>query len=109
MRAVGYCRFSSENQSDGFSIEAQKKAIEEFATKEGYELLRFYVDEAKTDEWSALLTFIETFHGCKFHRLGTCHLYGTSIAREHSHNYTCKTYGTTDFDRSYGKVYLTIL
>lgn len=48
MRAVGYCRFSSENQSDGFSIEAQKKAIEEFATKEGYELLRFYVDEAKT-------------------------------------------------------------
>lgn len=48
MRAVGYCRFSSENQQDGFSIEAQQKAIREFCDKEGYELLRFYVDEAKT-------------------------------------------------------------
>ena len=48
MRAVGYCRFSSENQQDGFSIEAQQKAIREFCDKEGYEIVRFYVDEAKT-------------------------------------------------------------
>lgn len=31
--AVGYCRFSSENQADGFSIKAQKNAINEFASK----------------------------------------------------------------------------
>ena len=29
----GYCRFSSENQADGFSIEAQKNAINEFASR----------------------------------------------------------------------------
>lgn len=46
--AVGYCRFSSENQADGFSIEAQKNAISEFASRMGYDILRFYVDEAKS-------------------------------------------------------------
>lgn len=46
--AVGYCRFSSENQADGFSIEAQKNAINEFASRMGYEIIRFYVDEAKS-------------------------------------------------------------
>ena len=46
--AVGYCRFSSENQADGFSIEAQKNAINEFASRAGYQILRFYVDEAKS-------------------------------------------------------------
>ena len=45
--AVGYCRFSSENQADGFSIEAQKNAINEFASRMGYAIIRFYVDEAK--------------------------------------------------------------
>lgn len=45
--AVGYCRFSSENQVDGFSIEAQKNAINEFASRMGYTIIRFYVDEAK--------------------------------------------------------------
>lgn len=33
--AVGYCSFSSENQADGFSIEAQKNAINEFASRMG--------------------------------------------------------------------------
>ena len=48
MIAVGYCRFSSENQADGFSIEAQKNAIKEFCKKEGHQIVRFYVYEAKT-------------------------------------------------------------
>lgn len=48
MRAVGYCRFSSEQQRDGFSIEAQKRAIKEYCEKKGYSLSRFYVDEAKS-------------------------------------------------------------
>lgn len=48
MRAVGYCRFSSEKQADGFSIEAQERAIKEYCEKKGYSLSRFYVDEAKS-------------------------------------------------------------
>lgn len=48
MRAVGYCRFSSENQRDGFSIEAQKAAIIDFCSKNKIELLDFYIDEALT-------------------------------------------------------------
>jgi len=48
MRAVGYCRFSSEQQRDGFSIEAQERAVREYCEKKGYSLSRFYVDEAKS-------------------------------------------------------------
>ena len=46
--AVAYCRYSSEKQNDGFSIEAQKRAIGEFAIKNGYTILRYYIDEAKS-------------------------------------------------------------
>lgn len=48
VKVVGYCRFSSENQSDGYSIEAQMNAIRDFCEKQNYEILRFYVDEAKS-------------------------------------------------------------
>lgn len=48
IKAVGYCRFSSENQADGFSIEAQKNAINDFAKRNGYSISKFYVDEAKS-------------------------------------------------------------
>ena len=48
IKAVGYCRFSSENQADGFSIEAQKAAINDFAAKNKYKIIKFYVDEAKS-------------------------------------------------------------
>lgn len=48
MKVVGYCRFSSENQRDGYSIDAQKGAIEEYCSREGYTVVGFYIDEAKT-------------------------------------------------------------
>lgn len=48
MNVVAYCRYSSENQRDGYSIEAQKKAIGDYCNRMNYTLLRFYVDEAKT-------------------------------------------------------------
>jgi site-specific DNA recombinase len=47
-RAVGYCRFSSEQQRGGYSIEAQEDAIRVYCKAKGYDFLRFYVDEAKT-------------------------------------------------------------
>lgn len=43
--AVGYCRFSSTNQREE-SIDAQKRAIKYFAMHEGYNIIRFYEDQA---------------------------------------------------------------
>ena len=48
MNVVAYCRYSSENQRDGYSIEAQKKAISDYCNRMNYTILRFYIDEAKT-------------------------------------------------------------
>jgi site-specific DNA recombinase len=48
MRVVGYCRFSSENQRDGYSIEAQKRAIEDHCEREAYTLVDWFVDEARS-------------------------------------------------------------
>lgn len=42
--AVIYARFSSDNQR-GESIEAQVFPIQEFAKKEGYNILKTYADE----------------------------------------------------------------
>lgn len=48
MNVVAYCRYSSEAQRDGYSIEAQVRAIEEFCKKEGHNLISTYVDEARS-------------------------------------------------------------
>lgn len=48
VRAVAYCRFSSDNQRDGYSIEAQLAAIRSYCSSEGIELVREYVDEARS-------------------------------------------------------------
>lgn len=46
-RAVGYCRYSSDMQTEN-SIEAQQSAIESFAEKNGYTIVGWYVDRAKS-------------------------------------------------------------
>lgn len=48
MDVVGYCRFSSEAQRDGYSIEAQVRAITEWAAREGHTIKKFYIDEARS-------------------------------------------------------------
>lgn len=45
--AVGYCRFSSDNQREE-SIDAQKRAIMEYADKEKIVIIDWYVDSAQT-------------------------------------------------------------
>lgn len=45
--AVAYMRFSSEKQADGYSIEAQKEKIDEYAEKNNIEILEYFIDEAK--------------------------------------------------------------
>ncbi len=48
MDVVAYCRYSSEAQRDGYSIEAQVRAIKEWAAREGHTVRHFYIDEAKS-------------------------------------------------------------
>jgi site-specific DNA recombinase len=47
MKAVIYARYSSDNQREE-SIEAQIRAINEFAIKNNYEIVNTYIDEALT-------------------------------------------------------------
>lgn len=46
--AAEYCRYSSSAQDDGYSIEAQQKAIANFALSNGYDIQYSYIDRAKT-------------------------------------------------------------
>ncbi len=43
--AVGYCRFSSDNQREE-SIDAQKRAINKYAEENGLTICKWYIDEA---------------------------------------------------------------
>lgn len=45
INVVGYARFSSDNQR-AESIDAQKRAIEEYCQKNDYNLIKLYKDEA---------------------------------------------------------------
>ena len=45
IKAVGYCRFSSDHQKE-LSIEAQQRAIEKYAESNGYDIIDWYIDRA---------------------------------------------------------------
>ncbi|GMU39445.1 MAG: recombinase [Chloroflexota bacterium] len=44
-QAVGYVRVSLAEQADGHSLDAQRREIERYCERQGYELARFYADE----------------------------------------------------------------
>lgn len=46
VNACAYLRYSSENQRDGYSIEAQKRAILDYCHKNKINLVKLYIDEA---------------------------------------------------------------
>lgn len=46
--AAEYCRYSSSAQDDGYSIEAQQKAIANFALSNDYDIQYSYIDKAKS-------------------------------------------------------------
>ncbi|SNX54039.1 recombinase family protein [Thermoanaerobacterium sp. RBIITD] len=61
MKAVAYCRYSSDNQREE-SIEAQARAIKEYAEKNNIEIIKIYADEAKsatTDDRPQFLQMIK--------------------------------------------------
>ena len=47
VKAVAYARFSSENQRDE-SIDAQIRAMKEYAERVGLPIIRFYIDKARS-------------------------------------------------------------
>ena len=61
IKAVGYCRFSSDKQREE-SIEAQQEAILRFANANNYEIIQWYIDRgisARTDYRPQFLQMIE--------------------------------------------------
>lgn len=46
--AYAYCRYSSHNQDDGWSIESQRSAIEKYAKNNNICIKRYFIDEAMT-------------------------------------------------------------
>lgn len=61
MKAVAYCRYSSDNQREE-SIDAQIRAIKEFCSKESIDLIKIYTDEAKTGTNDNREQFVEMIH-----------------------------------------------
>lgn len=62
MLVAAYCRYSSENQRDGYSIEAQSKAIKEYCAAAGHTIYKIYVDEALSatdDDRESFLSMID--------------------------------------------------
>ncbi len=59
--AVGYCRFSSDMQREE-SIEAQQRFISEYAERNGYKIIDWYIDRAfsgKTDKRPSFIQLID--------------------------------------------------
>ena len=48
IEAVGYLRWSGLSQGDGDSFDRQKEDIESFAAKNGYRVIRYYIDDGVT-------------------------------------------------------------
>ena len=69
MLAYGYCRYSSDLQTEA-SIEQQKAEIEEYSAKNGITILDYYVDEAKSGKKSTRENFQQMISdACKYKKV----------------------------------------
>lgn len=72
LRTAAYIRVSTEEQAKhGFSIEAQKEGLKEYAEKRGYRIVDWYIDEGKsarkkTGKRKEYMRLIEDAKGGKF-------------------------------------------
>lgn len=57
MKTALYARVSSEKQDVDLSISAQLKALREYASKNGHEIVKEYVDEAESGKTTARPAF----------------------------------------------------
>jgi site-specific DNA recombinase len=65
LKAAAYMRYSSAAQDDGFSIEAQQRAIREFAIKNNIEIVAEYIDKAKSGTNANRPAFQRLFSDCE--------------------------------------------
>ena len=56
MLAYGYCRYSSDLQTEA-SIEQQKQEIEEYSKRNNITIIDYYIDEAKSGKKSTRENF----------------------------------------------------
>lgn len=59
-KAIGYCRVSTKEQGDKFGIEAQQKDIQDFANRNGYEIIDWVFDNVSgviedRDGWNRII------------------------------------------------------
>ncbi len=65
LKAAAYMRYSSAAQDDGFSIEAQQRAIHDFAIKNNIEIVEEYIDRAKSGTNANRPEFQRLFSDCE--------------------------------------------
>lgn len=75
--AACYMRYSSHAQDDGFSIEAQEKAIKRYAEEHGYDLQYYYCDKAKTGTNSKRPEFLKMIEDAKKKMFQVCIVHKT--------------------------------
>lgn len=70
IRVVGYIRVSDESQVDGYSLDAQRREIENWCKRHGYELIAIYADEgisAHTDRIDKRPQLMKLLEDAKLH------------------------------------------
>ncbi|MCR4436139.1 MAG: recombinase family protein [Clostridiales bacterium] len=65
IKAAAYARYSSDNQTDA-SIDAQLRAIEEYAAKNNILIVKTYIDRAKTATTDNRPEFQQMVNDCKY-------------------------------------------
>src|SRR5215210_7682840 len=71
LRAAAYIRVSSEEQVEGHSLDAQRRAIEQACQERGWEIVAWYADEgvsAHTDDVTKRLAFHQLVQNAQRHR-----------------------------------------
>lgn len=63
--AFGYCRVSSEEQKGNYSIPQQKKSISEYAERNGYKIVKFFVDDGYSATVDNRPDFLSMIDGCE--------------------------------------------
>lgn len=106
MLVVAYMRYSSENQRDGYSIEAQQKAIREYCERKGWELVHEYIDEARSgtnDDREAFQQMISdasknNFEGVVVHKFDrfSRDKYDNAIYKRELRNYGIRVYSVLE-------------
>lgn len=66
IRAAAYCRYSSDNQREE-SIDAQVRALTEYAGRNNFEIVKVYADEAKSATTDKRPAFLEMIHDSEHH------------------------------------------